>query len=149
MHGGATGRCVDGKSATHAPGNAGLTTAAVAVDRSANGSGQPHDRAGHAVASGRGDSTGGSTWPGSGFGATDHRRGRGAGGYILFGGGVGGLGGNLSWQGRKRGAEPKQSLCERQQIPTPSSEPSRARRGRQERLSFSDCVPPSDAPPRL
>src|SRR5215472_17808375 len=75
LHRGATGGCVDGKSATHAPGNAGLATAAVAVDRSANGSGQPHDRAGHAVASGRGDSTGGSTWPGSGFGATDHCRG--------------------------------------------------------------------------
>src|SRR5215469_16642036 len=108
MHGRATNRCFDGKSATHAPGNAGLTTAAVGVDRSANGSDQPHDRAGHEVASGRGGSTGGSTWPGSGFSATDHRRGWGAGRYILFRGGVGGLGRNLSWQRRKRGAEPKQ-----------------------------------------
>jgi transposase len=97
-----------------APGNASLTTAAAAVDRSANGSAQPHDRAGHEVASGRRDPTGGSTWPPSGFSATDHRRGRGAGQYILFGGRVGGLGGNLSWQRRKRGAEPKQSLRERQ-----------------------------------
>src|SRR5215831_6708955 len=114
MHRGATRRCFDGTSATHASGNAGLTTTAAAVDRSANGSAQRHDRAGHEVASGRRDPTGGSTWPGSGFGATDHRRGRGAGRYILFGGGVDGLGGNLSWQGRKRGAEPEQSLRERQ-----------------------------------
>src|SRR5215470_6042514 len=114
MHGGATGGCFDGKSATHAPGNAGPTTGAVAVDRSANGSAEPHDRTGYEVASGRRDPTGGSTWARSGFGATDHRRGRGAGQYILFGGRVDGLGGNLSWQGRKRGAEPKQSLRERQ-----------------------------------
>src|SRR5215472_10496027 len=114
MHRGATGGCVDGKSATHAPGNAGLTTAAVAVDRSANGTAQPHDRAGHELASGRCDSTGGSTWAGSGFRATDHRGGRGAGQYIFFGSGVDGLGGNLSWKGRKCGTEPKQSLCERQ-----------------------------------
>src|SRR5215470_20109619 len=114
MHGGATGGCVDGKSATHAPGNAGLTTAAVAVDRSADGTAQSNDRAGHEIAPGRCHSTGGSSWPGSGFGATDHRGGRGAGRYILFGGGVDGLGGNLSWQRRKRGAEPKQSLRQRQ-----------------------------------
>src|SRR5207249_12157097 len=113
-HGGTTGGCFDGKSATHAPGNAGLTTSAVTVDRSANGSAQQHDRAGHEVAPGRRDPTGGSTWPGSGFSATDHRRGGGGGQYILFGGGVGGLGGNMSWQRRKRGAEPKQSLRERQ-----------------------------------
>src|SRR5262249_17327872 len=106
LHGGATGGCFDGKSATHAPGNAGLTTAAAAVDRSADGSAQRHDRAGHEVASGRGDPTGGSTWLGRGFGATDHRRGRGTGQYILFGGGVDVLGGNLPRQGRKRGAEP-------------------------------------------
>src|SRR5215471_13405398 len=106
MHGGATGGCFDGKSTTYASGNAGLTTAAIAVDRSANGAAQPHDRAGHEVASGRGDPTGGSAWPGSGFGATDHCRGRGTGQYLLFGGGVDGLGGNLSWQGRKRRAEP-------------------------------------------
>src|ERR1035438_9552024 len=95
MHRGATGRCSDGKSATHAPGNAGFTTAAAAVDRSANGSAQWHDRAGHEVASGRRDPTGGSTWTGIGFGATDHRRGRGAGQYVPFGRGVDVLGGNL------------------------------------------------------
>src|SRR5215475_1202974 len=100
------GRCFNGKSATPTPGNAGLTTAAVAVDRSAHGSARGHDCAGHEVASGRRDPTGASTWPGSGFGATDHRRGRGAGRYVLFGGGVDVLGGNLSGQGRKRAAEP-------------------------------------------
>src|SRR5215467_5455772 len=85
-----------GSSATHAPGNAGLTTAAVAVARSANGSAQRHDRAGHEVASGRRDPVGGSTWLGSGFSATDHRRGRGPGEYILFRGGVDVVGRNLS-----------------------------------------------------
>src|SRR5215469_14657095 len=107
MHGGATGGCFDGKSATHAPGNAGLTTAAVAVNRSANGSAQPHDRAGHEVASGRCNPTSGSTRAGSGFGATDHCRGRSAGQYILFGGGVDGLGGNCP--GRDESAQENHS----------------------------------------
>src|SRR5262249_3801651 len=106
MHRGATRRCFDGTSATHASGNAGLTTTADAVDRSENVSAQRHDRAGHEVASGRRDPTGGSTWPGSGFGATDHGRGRCAGQYVLFGSRVDVLGGNLSGQARKRGAEP-------------------------------------------
>ncbi len=70
--------------------------------------------AGHEGASRRRDSTGGSTWFGSGFGATDHRRGRGAGQYVPFGSGVDVVGGNLSRQGGKRGAEPQQSLRERQ-----------------------------------
>ena len=52
------------------------------------------------------DPTGGSTWFGSGFGATNHRGGGRAGQYVPIGGGVDVLGGNLSRQGGKRGAEP-------------------------------------------
>ena len=62
--------------------------------------------AGHEVASRRRDSTGGSTWFGSGFGATNHRGGGRSGQYVPIGSGVDVLGGNLSRQGGKRGAEP-------------------------------------------
>src|ERR1700687_5458234 len=104
MHGGATGRCLDGKSAARAWGDVGLATTATAVDRSANGRAQPPDRAGHEVTSRCCDPTGGSTWFGSGFGAANNRGGGRSGQYVPFGRGVDLLGGNLSRQGGKRGA---------------------------------------------
>src|SRR5215472_2354781 len=99
MHGGATGRCFDGKSATHASGNAGLATTAAAVDRSANCPAQRPDRAGHEAASGRGDPTGRGARFGSGFGTADHRGSRCPSQYVPLRGGVDLLGGNLSRQG--------------------------------------------------
>src|SRR5262249_17086785 len=107
MHGGATRRCFDGKSATHASGNAGLTTTAAAVDRSANCPAQPPDRAGHEAASGCRDPTGrGARW-GSGFGKPVHGGGRRPSQYVSLRGGVELLGGNLSRQGGKCRAEPQ------------------------------------------
>ena len=79
-----------------------LQLAAIAVDRSANGSAQQHDRRSHEAASRRRDSTGGSTWSGSGFCATNNRRGGCSGQYIPIGSGVDVVGGNLSRQGGKR-----------------------------------------------
>jgi transposase len=82
------------KSAAHASGRAGVTTGAAAADRHANRQAQRHDRAGHEGASRGGDAPGGSTWIGSGFGATDHCGSGRASQYVPFGGGVGLLGGN-------------------------------------------------------
>jgi hypothetical protein len=77
-----------------------------AVDRCANGAAQHHDRGSHEAASRRRDSTGGSTWFARGFCATNHRRGGRSGHYVRFGSRINLMGGNLSRQGRKRGAEP-------------------------------------------
>src|SRR5260370_7035857 len=79
MHGGATDRCFDGKSAARAWGDVGLATTATAGDRSANGAAQPHDRGSHEAAPRGRDPTGGSTGFGRGFGATNHPGGRRAG----------------------------------------------------------------------
>ena len=64
------------ESPARAWGNVSFAVAAAAVDRSANGAAQQHDRGSHETASRRCDSTGGSTRSGSGFCATNHRRGR-------------------------------------------------------------------------
>src|SRR6267154_5022996 len=96
MYGGATGRCFDGKSAARAWGDVGFATTATAVDRSANGRTQPPNRAGHEVPSRRRDPTGGSTWFGSGFCATNNRGSGRSGQYVPIGSGVDVLGGNLS-----------------------------------------------------
>src|SRR5215470_2932813 len=56
------------------------------------------DRESAPRASGCGPPTGGSAWFGSGFGAADHRRSRGASQYVLFGSRVDVLGRNLSRQ---------------------------------------------------
>ncbi len=92
--------------AARAWGDVGLATTATAGDRSANGAAQPHDRGSHEAAPRGRDPTGGSTGFGSGFGATNHRGGGRAGQYVPIGSGVDLLGGNLSRQGGKRGAEP-------------------------------------------
>jgi hypothetical protein len=78
-----------------------VTTGAAAVDRHANRQAQRQDRAGREAASRGGDALGGSTWIGSGFGATDHRGSGRASQHVPFGGGVDLLGGNLSRKGRK------------------------------------------------
>jgi transposase len=59
VYGGATGGCVDGKSAAHAPGNARITAGTAAADRQANRQAQRPDRASHEAASRGGDATGG------------------------------------------------------------------------------------------
>src|ERR1039458_1287808 len=114
MHGGATGGVFGRKSSSPAPGNAGFTTAAGAVDRSANGRAQRPDRAGHEATSRCRAATGGSAWTGSGFGATDHRGSGRSGQYLSFGSGIDLLGGNLSRERGKCRTEPKQSIRQRQ-----------------------------------
>src|SRR4029077_15995414 len=104
---GATGRCVDGKTATHTAGNAGAPTGAAAVDRYADGQTQRHDRAGDEAASRGGDPLGGSARAGSGFGAAGDRGSGGDGQHVCLGSGIDLLGGNLSRQGGKRGGEPQ------------------------------------------
>jgi len=74
VHRGTTCRCFDGKRTARASGDVGFATRTAAVDRSANGATQPHDRGSHEGAARRRDSTGRSTRFGRRFCATNHRR---------------------------------------------------------------------------
>src|SRR5215469_18792494 len=87
------------RAAADAPGNAEAATGAAAVDRQANRGAQRLDRAGDETASRGGDSPGGSSRLGSGFGAASDRGNRRASQHIPFGGGVDLVGGNLSGEG--------------------------------------------------
>ncbi len=93
VHGGATGRSVDGKSAARARAEVGLAPPATAVDRGANGAAQQQDRGSHEAASRRRDSTGGSAWLGSGFCATNPRGDGRSGQYVPSSSGVNVVGG--------------------------------------------------------